>query len=340
MAALTTATIYVLGAGNFGTCLACHLASLGHAVTIWTRHQSTVTAINTQHRNDRYLTDIPLPTNLRATDDITALADNDILLLAVPTQVLRSVLPQVHANITPDTLIVSTLKGVELDSGLLPRQIVAEMLEEEHAKRMITLSGPSFAAEIAANQPSCVSIAGRNIDDLHYVQEVFHSPQLRIYTSDDPIGLEVAGAYKNVIAIAAGASAGAGFGENSAAALITRGLAEMVRFGRACGATPMTFLGLGGVGDLFLTCNSKQSRNYRVGFSLGRGNSLEQTLASLDSVAEGVATSKSIYMLAKQRKVSAPIAEAVYLVLHQGMPIDKAINDLLNREAKSELEQH
>ncbi|MDE3268650.1 MAG: NAD(P)-dependent glycerol-3-phosphate dehydrogenase [Pseudomonadota bacterium] len=333
------ATILILGAGNFGTCLACHLGNLGHAVLIWTRSQATVAAINEEHRNDRYLTDIQLPTNVRATSDISdALAASDILLLAVPTQALRSVLPQVRNHIKPDTLIVSTLKGVELDSGLLPQQIVADVLAAEHAQRMITLSGPSFAAEIAAKQPSCVSIAGRNPDDLNYVQEVFHSPKLRIYTSDDPIGLEVAGAYKNVIAIAAGASAGAGFGENSAASLITRGLAEMVRFGVACGADPMTFLGLGGVGDLFLTCSSKQSRNFRVGFGLGRGHSLADTLAGIDSVAEGVATSKSIYMLAQQRGISSPIAEAVYLVLHQGLPITQAIDDLLNREAKSELE--
>ena len=328
-------TVFVLGAGNFGTSLSAHLGKLGHEVLLWHRSQEVLQAIAEQGSNSRYLTDLKLPKTVKATAQLTAVQQADMLLLAVPSYALREMLTQLRPSLS-EQLLVSTAKGLELESGMFPRQIVGDILGESYADSMVVLSGPSFAREVADGHPTCVSAAGCNHESLMRVQEVFHAPHLRVYTSDDPIGLEVAGAFKNVIAIAVGACDGLGYGANSRAALTTRGLAEMMRFGHALGADPMTFNGLGGIGDLFLTCSSPQSRNYSVGYHLGRGYGLAEAQQRINSAAEGILTSKALHFLAQQQGVPTPIVDEVYYVLYHDKPIGNAVNDLISRDARPE----
>jgi glycerol-3-phosphate dehydrogenase (NAD(P)+) len=237
-----------------------------------------------------------------------------------------------------DQLLVCAAKGIELGTLLLPGGVIASVLGSAVAEKASFLSGPSFASEIAAHQPTCVTAASKFEKSAAWTQELFHAAQFRVYTSPDPIGLEVAGALKNVIAIAAGAAVGIGFQMNSQAALITRGLAEITRVGVAMGANPLTFKGLSGVGDLFLTCTSAKSRNYTVGYRLGKGETLNKVTAEIGSVAEGVATAKAAYELSRSLGVSTPIIEETYKVLYEEKPIAQAVMDLLTRDAKSELE--
>ena len=331
-------SVFVLGAGSFGTCLSCYLAKVGHNVTLWSRSAATVRSINEKRFNDRYLSSVRLPTNITATTDISAIADAQLVLLTVPTQALRGVLQQIERELPAETLIVSTLKGIELETKMFPRQILGDVLGEERAQNLVSLSGPSFAIEVAEGQPCCVSAAGYNEQHLLQAQEMLHTPALRVYTANDPVGLEIAGVYKNVIAVASGACAGAGFGANSQASLITRGLAEMLRFGRKKGANPVSFLGLCGVGDLFMTCTSEKSRNYTLGYNLGAGKSKQEAVALLSSVAEGIPTSAALHFLAKNLEISTPIVDEVYYVLYEDKSVKKAIKDLMHREAKPEID--
>jgi glycerol-3-phosphate dehydrogenase len=232
--------------------------------------------------------------------------------------------------------MVCAAKGIELGTQRLPKDIIADVLGAEHGDNAVFLSGPSFASEIAARQPTCVAVASKDARRAAWAQELFHAVHFRVYTSDDPIGLEVAGALKNVVAIAAGATVGIGFQMNSRAALITRGLAELTRIGAALGANPLTFKGLGGVGDLFLTCTSEKSRNFMVGYRLGRGEALAEVQRTLGSVAEGVATTKAAFELSQRLGVDVPIIHETYNVLYEGKPIAQAVMDLLTREAKPE----
>jgi glycerol-3-phosphate dehydrogenase (NAD(P)+) len=330
--------ILVLGSGNFGTCLAQHLAEKGYHVTIWTRTPAVADAINTTHKNPKYLNTINLSPRLRATTVIDAplLAEASVVLHVTPLQTLRAVLEQCKPFWRKELLLVCAAKGIEVGTMALPRDIIADVLGQAVADESVFLSGPSFASEIAARQPTCVAVASKDVKCAEWAQELFHAVHFRVYTSDDPIGLEVAGALKNVVAIAAGASVGIGFQMNSRAALITRGLAEITRVGVAMGANSLTFKGLGGVGDLFLTCTSEKSRNFMTGFRLGKGETLEQILSSLGSVAEGVATTEAAYNLVNKLGVDAPIVTEAYNVLYRQKPIAQAVMDLLTREAKAE----
>lgn len=330
------ATVFVLGAGNFGTCLAAHLGKLGHRVLLWDRSAESLRSIATTGRNSRYLPDLQLPPTVQATAKLEDVQQAELLLLTVPSHAVREMLVRLQPLLSRQLKIVSTLKGLELESGLFPRQVALDVLGKEYTEQLVVLSGPSFAVEVAKEHPTCVAVAGLQRSNLLRVQEIFHSPRFRVYTSDDPIGLEVAGAFKNVIAIAAGACAGLGYGANSRAALITRGLAEMLRCGCHLGANPLTFNGLGGVGDLFLTCSSPKSRNYSVGYHLGQGMSRTQAQNRLHSVAEGILTSKALHILAAQRGIPTPIVDQVYLVLYRDKPIKDAVNDLINRDARPE----
>ncbi len=329
------ATVFVLGAGNFGTSLSAYLGKLGHEVLLWHRSQEVLQAIAENGINNRYLTDLKLPETVKATAQLEDVARAELLLLTVPSHALREMLGHLRPSLSHQ-LIVSTAKGLELESGQFPRQIVGDVLGEDYANTMVVLSGPSFARELADGHPTCISAAGFDRTSLLRVQQIFHTSHLRVYTSNDPIGLEVAGAFKNVIAIAVGAGAGLGYGANSSAALMTRGLAEMMRFGHSMGADPLTFNGLGGIGDLFLTCSSPQSRNYSVGYHLGRGLSLAEAQQQIKSVAEGILTSKALHFLAKKQGVPTPIVDEVYFVLYHDKPIRDAVNDLISREARPE----
>ena len=330
--------ILVLGAGNFGTCLSQHLAEKGYHVTLWSRSPEVVQSINEARKNPKYLSGLNLSPRIAAINTITSdvVAAANVILVATSAQSLSSVLPTLKTGHNPESLLICAAKGIDVNSLRLPTQIIADVLGQEVADQSVFLSGPSFAAEVAARQPTAVVVASKDLGRAQWAQELFHAAHFRVYTSNDPIGLEVAGALKNVIAIAAGASMGIGFQMNSRAALITRGLAEITRIGVALGAQPMTFKGLGGVGDLFLTCTSEKSRNFTVGWRLGKGESLDQILASVGSVAEGVTTAKAARELAHKLNVDAPITEEVYRVLYERKPITQAVMDLLTRDAKPE----
>jgi glycerol-3-phosphate dehydrogenase len=332
--------ILVLGAGNFGTCLAHHLAEKGYKVTLWARSDDVVRAINTTHKNPKYLSEITLSSGLSATSNLgpETFADLKALVVATPTQSLRAVLSAIKPYIKLGHLIICAAKGVELGSLLLPLQVIGSVLGDDFADHAVVLSGPSFASEVVIHQPTAVTAASRDIERATDAQSLFHTPYFRVYTSRDPVGLEVAGALKNVVAIATGAAGGLGVQMNGRAALITRGLAEITRVGVALGASPLTFKGLGGVGDLFLTCTSEKSRNYSLGQRLGRGEALDLALKEV-GVAEGVSTAKAAFELITKLGVDAPIISEVYQVLYEKKPILNAVNDLMTREAKPELDQ-
>ena len=332
------ATIFVLGVGNFGTCLAGHLGKIGHEVIVWHRSPEVLQSIAESRRNSKYLNELQLPATVTVAKGLEDVKRAELLLLAVPSHALREMLGQLQPHLPAETVMVSTLKGLEVGSNLFPRQIASEVLGEQRAKGLVVLSGPSFAIEVAREHPTCVSIASDQPTNLLRVQEIFHTNFFRVYTCDDPIGLEVAGAFKNVIAIAAGACAGLGFGANSKAALITRGLTEMIRFGIGLGAKALTFSGLSGIGDLFLSCSSEKSRNYTVGFKLGQGLTIAEIQATLNSVAEGVRTSRALHELAKQHQIPTPIVDEVFNVLYRGKEIASAVDDLLQGQAKAEFD--
>ena len=330
--------ILVVGAGNFGTCLAQRLVLNGHNVTLQARSQAVADGINSQHHNPKYLQEFKLEKELRATcsNQKIDLRSIDAVVLAVPTQHLRQALKPFAGSITSDHLLISAAKGVEQNTLHFPSAIIQDVLGKEIAERTVILSGPSFAIEVIQQLPTGVSVASKDSNRAAAAQRIFHMPYFRVYTSSDTVGLEVAGAFKNVIAIAAGACAGLGFQANSKATLITRGLSEIVRVGAALGADPITFNGLGGVGDLFLTCSSEKSRNYSVGRSLGEGKPLEETLNSLGSVAEGVGTAKSAYQLSQDLGGGTPIVHAVYQVIWENRPIQEVVKELLTRDPRDE----
>ncbi len=335
----STGKIAVLGSGNFGTCLAQLFAEKGYDVTLWGIVEEVAEGVNRNHRNPACLTAFLLSEKIRAVLGIeeSHLADIDALLLAVPTQVLREVLTVWREFIRPGTVIVSAAKGIENTTLSLPQGIITDVLGEEMGNKTVVLSGPSFAVEIMGGHPTCVSLASRTPEAALRAQGLIHTPKFRCYTSDDPVGLEVAGALKNVIAIATGAADGLGYQKNSQAALMTRGLAEMTRIGLALGANPITFNGLGGVGDLFLTCTSSKSRNYTVGYRLGKGDGLQNILNTVGSVAEGVTTTRAAYDLVTRLDVDAPIIKEVYAVLYEGKDLQQTIYDLTNRDPKPEV---
>ena len=329
----------VLGAGSFGTCLAILLAEKGFAVSLWARDPIVVDAIRRHRRNPRYLTEFQLPSNIEATVSLEeALRDRDVVLSVVPSRAIREVWERGRDLLGPEALVISASKGIEVDTGLLTHQILGEILPEEARARLVFLSGPSFAHEIAAGLPTAASLASSNEGFAIAAQSILSSPTFRCYTNDDVIGLELGGALKNVIAIAVGISDGMELGLNSRAALITRGLAEIGRLGAALGAKPLTFLGLSGIGDLVLTCTGDLSRNRRVGLAIGRGEPIEQVLEGLTQVAEGIPTTRSAFELAQRQGVEMPITALVYRVLYERKDPGEAVRELTTRQLKSEYE--
>ncbi len=331
--------ITVLGSGNFGTCLAQLFATKGYDVFMWGIFEEVAEHINRHHRNPECLTEFELSPRIRAVCGIDPglMRSVDAVVLAVPTQVLREVLSAWRDHLDDTPLLICAAKGIEVQTLALPITIISTILGDAFGEKTVFLSGPSFAVEIMAGQPTCVSLASHDAERCLAAQALCHTPYFRCYTSDDPVGLEIAGALKNVIAIAAGGAAGLGYQENSRAAFLTRGLAEMTRIGLALGAKPITFNGLGGVGDLFLTCTSRKSRNFTVGHRLGRGEKLDDIVETVGSVAEGVATTRAAFELVEKLGVDAPIIKEVYAVLYEGKRVDDTIRDLLNRDPKPEI---
>lgn len=327
----------VLGAGSWGTTFAKVLVDAGTDVTIWTRRAEVAAQINTKHENVDYLHGVPLPPGLRATHDhAEALAGAEVVAIAIPSQTLRANLTVWAPDLPGDATLVSLMKGVELGSTKRMSEVIAEVAQCR-PDRVAVVSGPNLAREIAQEQPTTTVVACADLDRAAYVQQACSTAYFRPYTNVDVVGCELGGAVKNVIALACGMARGMGFGDNTLASLITRGLAETARLGLALGADPLTFAGLAGLGDLVATCASPLSRNRSFGERMGRGESLEQAqLATHGQVAEGVKSCRSVLELARRHGVDVPITEAVDAVCFRGLSPGDMIGLLMGRAMKSE----
>jgi glycerol-3-phosphate dehydrogenase (NAD(P)+) len=326
--------IAVLGAGSWGTTLANLLAQKGETVRLWAYEAEAVESINRQHENTLFLPGVPLAPSLRAYHDAgEAVAAAPIIVSAAPSHAVRSVVSGLRRGVKDGTLVVSATKGIETDTLALMSGVFDECLP---GVRFVALSGPSFAAEVCQGQPTLVVAASRDEATAREAQSTFATPRFRVYSHDDVIGVELAGALKNVIAIAAGILEGLGMGHNPRAALITRGLAEITRLGVALGASPLTFAGLAGMGDLILTATGSLSRNRALGMALAEGQTLETYRAAHRSVAEGANTSKAGAALGGKMGVELPIIEKVCEVLFRGKAVREGIGELMARELKSE----
>jgi glycerol-3-phosphate dehydrogenase (NAD(P)+) len=329
----------VVGSGAWGTALATHLARLDHQVVMWAFEREVAEEITTRHTNTPFLSAVPLPETIRASHDVAAVvAGAEVVILVPPSSHLRAVSTAVAPHVSRDAVVVVATKGIEEGSLQLMSQVLAETMPGLDAERLAFLSGPTFAREVARGLPTDVVVASTGMVSARKVQELVHSVSMRVYTSADPIGVQVGGAIKNVLAIAAGACDGLQFGTNARAALITRGLAEITRLGVALGADALTFLGMAGVGDLVLTCTGDLSRNRTLGMRVAEGADPAAYLASQRAVAEGFSTSAAAYDLSRKLDVEMPITEQVYHVLHRGRPLLEAARALLERGHKDELQ--
>jgi glycerol-3-phosphate dehydrogenase (NAD(P)+) len=321
--------IAVIGGGAWGTALAQVCARAGQETLIWARESEVVAAINVKHENPTFLKGVPLHEDLKATDDLDyAVGWADVVLNVTPTQFFRSILESVKHHFMDGKPLVICSKGVELDTGLLLSHVAKQVVPNI---TMAVLTGPTFAREVAMGMPSAVTIGAEDLDVAKDLQAVLGEARFRPYTSDDLIGTQLGGAIKNVIAIACGIVYGRQMGENARAALLTRGVAEIARLGEAMDAKKETLLGMCGIGDLMLTCSSVQSRNFSLGKALGEGKTLDEILGPRKAVTEGVYTAKSTLQLARQYAVDMPITEAVNGCLNEGVSIDQAIEDMINR---------
>jgi glycerol-3-phosphate dehydrogenase (NAD(P)+) len=329
--------VAVLGAGAWGTALAKVLADKQNPTIMWSHRREVADTINEQHVNTRYLPSAELPSNLRATTDIEeALRGAELVVVVIPSHGLRHVIRDARRYVPEKALLCSASKGIENDSLMLMSDVLLEELGHAVQPRLTYLSGPSFAKEVAARMPTTVVIAGTSERETETVQHAFATDMFRTYASHDVIGVEVGGALKNVIAIAAGVADGLGYGHNTRAGLITRGLAEIGRLASYKGANPLTLAGLAGMGDLVLTCTGELSRNRTVGFELGKGRTLGDILATLGHVAEGVKTTKSAYDLSRKYGVDMPITGEVYRILYEDKAPQRAVIDLMTRALSRE----
>lgn len=330
--------IGVVGAGSWGTALANLLARKGHRVVMWSYEADVADAINRGHRNTRYLTEVALAPELEATTSLQdAVTDAAFIVSVSPAQHVRAVMNDAARHIRNDAIVIGASKGIETESLKTMAQVHAEVLSPGTAARACFLSGPSFALEVGQEQPTAVTIASHDAGAAELAQEVFQTPYFRCYTSTDVIGVELGGALKNVIAVAAGMAVGLGLGHNATAALITRGLAEITRLGVKLGANPLTLAGLAGMGDLILTCTGGLSRNRHVGVELGRGRLLDDVLSEMTMVAEGVQTTRAAHALAQRAGIEMPIVAEVHAVLFEGRTAAEAVENLMMREPKAEL---
>jgi glycerol-3-phosphate dehydrogenase (NAD(P)+) len=328
--------VAVLGAGSFGTCLAL-LAGRAHDVTLWARDPAMAAVMQRERRNPSYLQDFALPDSVRVTSDLAdALAGRELVICAIPSHGLREVMARAGRAMDAGAIVVSTVKGIEAPSGLLMHRVLAEVLPEPMRPRIVALSGPSFAREVAAGKPTAVTLACAEEAYAISVQTALSSPSFRCYTHPDVIGVEVGGALKNVVAIAVGMCDGLGTGLSARAALMTRGLHEITRLGVALGADPLTFQGLSGMGDLILTCTGDLSRNRTVGLELARGRSLAEIVAGMNEVAEGIRTTHAACGLAEALGMDMPIAFGLRAVLDGDITPAQAGLLLMARQLKSE----
>ncbi|HLV04741.1 NAD(P)H-dependent glycerol-3-phosphate dehydrogenase [uncultured Georgenia sp.] len=329
-------TTAVLGTGSWGTTFAAVLADAGNDVTVWGRSAETCREITREHHNERYLPGVELPHRVTATTDIrTAVARAELVAVAVPSQVARAVLAEVADALEPDAVVVSLMKGVEPGTGERMSEVVREVLGLEE-RRVAVVSGPNLAREIADHQPTATVVAAVDEATAARVAHACAAPYFRPYTNTDVVGVELGGAVKNVIALAVGMAQGVGYGDNTTASLITRGLAETTRLGLALGARAETLAGLAGMGDLVATCSSRLSRNHTLGRHIGEGMTLEQAVAATGGTAEGVRSCRAVLELADAHGVDMPISRAVAAVLYENLPVPAMTEALLSRPRRAE----
>lgn len=332
-------SITVLGAGSWGTALSLVLGDNGHDVRLWGHRKEHIDQINETKRNDKYLPNVILPQSVKGYSSMEdALKGVGIIIMAVPTKAIREVTRDLQSFLNEPVIIVHVSKGIEPDS--LKR--ISEMIEEEMNPSLLSdvvvLSGPSHAEEVSLRHPTTVSVSSKNMNAANIVQDLFMNQNFRVYTNRDVVGVEIGGALKNIIALAAGLSDGLGYGDNAKAALITRGLAEIARLGTKMGANPLTFSGLTGIGDLIVTCTSVHSRNWRAGNMLGKGKNLDEVLSSMGMVVEGVRTTKAAYQLAQKYEVNMPITSALHSILFHNVDPKDAVDTLMARMKTPEME--
>lgn len=331
--------VVVLGAGSWGTALSIVLAEKGHDCLIWSHREDQAEEINQVHTNRKYLPKTSLPEELRATSSLMeAINHSNIVVIAVPTKGIREVCQNMKPFIKEPILFVHVSKGIEPDSLKRISEMMREELPSSMIKDIVVLSGPSHAEEVILKHPTTVTAACENIESAKVIQDLFMHGYFRVYTNTDVIGVEMGGALKNIIALAAGITDGLGYGDNAKAALITRGLAEIARLGTKIGAKPLTFSGLTGIGDLIVTCTSVHSRNWRAGNLLGKGMKLEEVLEQMGMVVEGVRTTKAAYQLSELHDVPMPITHALYKVLFEEIDPKTAVDELMDRVKKHEME--
>lgn len=334
----TKQTIGVIGAGSWGTALAKLLDENGHRVTMWEFRADAAERLLQQRENTEFLPGVPLPTSLEITNDLEeACHKKQIIVIAVPSHVVREVAVKISSFPDKDeTIFVNVAKGIENETLMRMSEVLKDAIPWLHDNTIVTLSGPSHAEEVSRNIPTAIVAASTNLTAAKYIQETFMNAVLRVYTNTDILGVELGGALKNVIAIAAGICDGAGFGDNTKAALQPRGLVEMARLGTAMGAKPETFAGLSGMGDLIVTCMSKHSRNRYVGEQIGRGRKLTEILSTMTMVAEGVKTTRSARQLSRNYQIEMPITDQVYQILFEDKDTRLALEELMMREPKQE----
>lgn len=332
----------VIGAGSWGTALAKLLSDKGCAVNLWAHRPEHAAEITTHRENLTYLPGFKLGDKLIATSDLAqAVKGRLMVVMVVPSHGFRQVFRQLLPHLHNDTYVISAVKGIENDTLMTMDQVMSDelaRLAKPPRFHLGVLAGPSFAKEVAANVPTAVAVAFPTRAEAQLAQQFFNAPRFRVYAATDVIGMEISGALKNIVAIAAGICDGLGYGTNTRAALITRGLAEITRLGVKMGAQPLTFSGLAGLGDLVLTCTGDLSRNRQVGLKLGQGRKIDEIVAEMEMVAEGVKTTRSAWNLAQREKVEMPILEQVYQVIYEGLDCDQAVKTLLARSLKEEIE--
>ncbi len=332
--------IGVVGGGSWGTTLANLLGRKGFNVDLWVFETEGINQIKELRENRLFLPGISLSSNISPSNDLSrVVSGKDLVLIVVPSHFMRETSHKIAGYISKDTIIVSASKGIENKTHLTMSGVLKETLPKIPEKHIVVLSGPSFAREVASNVPTLVSVASKNKKTASFVQHVFATPLFRVYTNNDIIGVELGGSVKNVIAIASGMIDGLGFGLNTRAALITRGLTEIRRLGLKLGANPRTFTGLSGVGDLILTCTGELSRNYNVGKQLGQGKRLQDILSEMRMVAEGIKTAKSVYNLSRKIGVEMPISHEIYHILYEDASPKEALHKLMTRDLKHELDE-
>jgi glycerol-3-phosphate dehydrogenase (NAD(P)+) len=329
--------VAIIGAGSWGTALAIIAARAGHEVILWSRDPTVVQSINSHKVNQKYLTTATIPDSVEATNNLSEAVDNcSLIILSAPSHALRNLLMDLSSSIHPQSIIVSASKGIEIETGKRISEIVSEIVSDRFVPRFVCLSGPSFAQEVVQNHPTAIVAASVEHEAAQVVQSTLSFENLRIYTNNDVVGTELGGAVKNVMAIAAGMTSGLGFGSNTVAALITRGLAEIGRLALHHGALTETLMGLAGLGDLVLTCTGNLSRNRFVGEELGKGKSLAAITSAMNEVAEGIKTTLAVKQLADSANLEMPITNEVKAVLYDGKSVGDAVGELMRRPLREE----